>query len=58
MREAGLKLWMVAEALNMADYAFSKKLRHELPDADKARIRAIISELAAQEVENGEAENH
>lgn len=56
---AGLKLWMIAEALGLADFAFSRKLRHELPDADKARIREIISELAAeQEAANGAAENN
>ena len=56
---AGLKLWMIAERLGMADFSFSRKLRHELPDTDKARIREIISELSAeQEAENGEAENN
>lgn len=42
---AGLKLWMVADRLHIADYCFSRKLRVELPEEEKAKIRAIIAAL-------------
>ncbi len=41
----GVKLWQIAEKLGMADCAFSRKLRRELPDEEKERILAIIEEL-------------
>jgi hypothetical protein len=43
--EAGLKLWQLAELLNISDGNFSRKLRHELPTEEKAKIRAIIYKL-------------
>lgn len=45
-REAGVKLWQVAEQLGMSDSAFSRCLRHELPDPKKAQIRKIIREMS------------
>lgn len=44
---AGLKLWQVAEGLGTSDSYFSKKLRHEFSDEEKARVRAIITSLTA-----------
>ena len=41
----GFKLWQVAEKLGIADCQFSRKLRRELPDEYKARVRAAASEL-------------
>lgn len=46
VRAAGVKLWQVAEQLGMSDSAFSRHLRHELPDSKKARIREIIRDMA------------
>ena len=46
-----VKLWQIAERLNMADSMFSRKLRHELPDEEREKILAIIEELASEEVE-------
>lgn len=48
IKAAGLFLWQIADALGINDGNFSRRLRHELPDAEKARIRAIIAELSAQ----------
>lgn len=42
---AGLKLWQIADKLGLTDSSFSRKLRHELPEEDKTKIRAIIAEL-------------
>lgn len=48
-RESGVTLWRVAEELGMSDHQFSRKLRHELPDCDHQRVRAIIERLAAED---------
>lgn len=43
---ANLKLWQVAEAYGTSDSYFSKKLRHEFSDEEKAKVRTIIALLA------------
>ncbi len=45
VKEAGIKLWQIAEQLGMSDSAFSRYLRHELPDVRKTEIRRIISSM-------------
>ena len=35
-KSAGLRLWQIAEALRMQDSNFSRRLRHELSEAEKA----------------------
>jgi hypothetical protein len=42
-----VKLWQIADRLGYTDATFSRKLRHELPDPEKAKIKAIIAELKA-----------
>lgn len=39
---AGVFLWQVAEAIGVTDGTFSRKLRRELSDDDKAVILQII----------------
>lgn len=46
--DAGLRMWQVAEVLNIADTTFCRKLRRELSDDDKARVYAAIAELAKE----------
>ena len=41
---AGVFLWQVAEAIGVTDGTFSRKLRRELPDDDKAAILQIIQQ--------------
>ncbi len=48
-QESGVRLWEVAERLGIADSTFSRKLRHELPDAEKQRIFAIIDDIVSQQ---------
>lgn len=45
VRDAGLKLWQIADELKMADYNLSRKLRHELSEEEKTKIRGIIARL-------------
>lgn len=44
-KRCGVKLWEIADALGIPDNAFSRKLRHELPDAEQNRIVCIIDKL-------------
>lgn len=45
---SGVKLWQIAEKLEIADCNFSRKLRKELPQGEKERILVIIKELARE----------
>lgn len=45
IKSAGLFFWQVADALGINDGNFSRKLRRELSDDEKSRIRCIIAEL-------------
>ena len=44
-KKAGVMLWQIAYELGMTDGTFSRKLRRELPDAEKEKIRQIIARL-------------
>ncbi len=44
-KTAGIKLWQIAEGLGINDGNFSRRLRRELPEEEKTRIRSIIEEL-------------
>lgn len=41
-----VKLWQIANALNINDGNFSRKLRVELTEDKKQQIRAIIEKLS------------
>lgn len=45
-KEAGVKLWQIADALGLADCNFSRKLRKELSQDEKEKIFSIIRELS------------
>lgn len=44
-----VKLWQIAEKLNLCDSNFSRLLRHELSDGKKAEIKDIIDKLASEQ---------
>lgn len=44
----GVCLWEVAEAIGIADTSISRKLRKELPKAEKQAIFKIIDDIAAE----------
>lgn len=50
-RDAGVRLWQIAECIGMNDGNFSRKLRRELPDQEKKEILEIIKTLAAEKTE-------
>lgn len=45
---ASVRLWQIAEALGIADFNFSRKLRRELPAEEKEKIFGIIRELSQE----------
>ncbi len=47
-KEKGVFLWEVADKIGMIDTSFSRKLRKELPTAEKQRIFKIIDDIAAE----------
>lgn len=46
---AGVKLWQIAAELGIADCNFSRKLREELTEEEKARCMEIINRLAQEQ---------
>ncbi len=48
IKSAGIKLWEVAELLNMRDSEFSRRLRKPFNADEVANIKRIINELSAQ----------
>lgn len=45
---ANVRLWQIAVKLNINDGNFSRKLRMELPTAEKQKILEIIEKLARE----------
>ena len=41
-----VKLWEVADMLGMTDSSFSRKLRKELSEEDRARVLEIIESIS------------
>lgn len=46
--DAGVRQWELAEHLGMTEFTFCRKLRHELPEDEKARIMEAIEEIKNQ----------
>lgn len=44
--KSGLRYWQIADTYGVTDGNFSRKLRKELPDEEKAKIFAIIERLS------------
>lgn len=47
-KQNGVRMWMIADALGIADTTFCRKLRRELPTEEKEKIFSIIRELAGE----------
>lgn len=47
-KAAGIPLWRIAEALEISEPTMTRKLRHELPEAEKQRLFNIIDQLAEE----------
>lgn len=44
-KQHGVRLWQIADRLGINDGNFSRRLRHELPEEETAKILRIIDEL-------------
>lgn len=47
----GVFLWQIADGLGISEAHFCRKLRHELPADEQARILDIIADLSNKQVE-------
>lgn len=47
-KAAGIPLWRIAEALGISEPTMTRKLRHELPEAEKQRLLNLIEQLAEE----------
>ena len=45
-RRKDVKAWEIADALSISESTYMRKLRHELPAAEKNRILEIIKNIA------------
>lgn len=52
-KEAGVKLWQIAERLGMTEWSFSRKMRRELLPEEKMRIMEAVSKIR-EEMGGGE----
>lgn len=52
---SGVKLWEVAERLNIQDTNLSKMLRHQLSDDKENELMAIIDQIAKEKEGGGSA---
>ena len=52
MKKADLCLWEISDKLGICDSGFSRKLRKELTQNEKDKIRNIIVELKKEGKEN------
>ena len=59
-KASGVRLWEVAEAIGITDGMFSRKLRRELPEAERRKILDIVADLARKKEaeENEQNEEH
>ena len=48
-KEKKVFLWKIADMLGVCDMTFTRKLRHELPEAEKSKIFALIDKIAEKE---------
>lgn len=47
-KTANVRLWQIAEELGISDFTMSRRLRHELPDKEKAEVLKAIQAIAAR----------
>lgn len=45
LAHAQVKQWQLAEAMSLSEFTLSRRLRHELPQEEQARILDIIDRM-------------
>jgi hypothetical protein len=56
-KKHNIKLWEIADVLELTDSALSRKLRYELDDKTKSKIFSIIEDLAVKKEIENDADN-
>lgn len=51
-REKNVSLWEIADELKISEPTMTRKLRHELPEAEKTKILALIDKIAERREKN------
>ena len=51
MRGRGVTFWRLADELGIHENTLYYRLRHELPEIEKGRLRALVDGIAAEEAE-------
>lgn len=51
-REKNVNLWEIADELKISEPTMTRKLRHELHEAEKAKILTLIDEIAERRKNN------
>ncbi len=44
----GVTLWQIADRLGISEPTMTRKMRHELPEAEQTRILSIIDDIATE----------
>ena len=47
-KQSGVRIWEIADRLNISEPTMTRKLRRELPAEEKQRIFSLIDEIAAE----------
>lgn len=50
-KEQGVFIWQLAESLGISEPTMTRKLRRELPNAEKTRLFELIDQLAEAQKE-------
>lgn len=48
-KAANVYLWQIADEIGITDNEFSRRLRHEFPEQEQARIIRIIEEISSKQ---------
>lgn len=51
-KEKNVSLWEIADELKISEPTMTRKLRHELPEAEKTKILALIDKIAERREKN------
>lgn len=51
-KEKNVSLWEIADELKISEPTMTRKLRHELPEAEKTIILALIDKIAERREKN------
>lgn len=48
-KKAGIYLWQIAAAIGVSEPTFNRRMRVEMPEAEKEQVKKVISRLEAEQ---------